>query len=210
MGEHRIAAQVFLADNTPASYTAFERRFEDASGDLRHRNRERYPGVANTAYPTSFAVAATGEDMPFLPGTAYNLGFIREDGDDGARNETGGVFGLEHTYEASEDLAFVFLGEVAGFDDYQGSDEDRFYLTGGVGAALGPWGLSVSATRRHVDAPGDSYNDLLFQASAGYTLDLSDMGEAGINVGWKTERVEHDRADTVGVLLTYSYRFGTP
>lgn len=210
IGEHRIAAQLFLVDNTPASYTAFERRFEDASGRLRHRNRERYPGVANTAYPTSFAVAATGAAMPFLPGLAYNLGIIREDGDNGARNETGGVFGLEHTLQSTEDLAFVFLGEVAGFEDFQGSDEDRLYLTGGLGAAYGPWGASVSATRRRVDAPGDSYTDLLFQASAGYTIDLGELGEASINLGWKTERVERDRAETVGLLLTYSYAFGAP
>lgn len=210
MGEHRITAQLFLVDNTPASYTAFERRFEDGSGRLRRRNRERHPGVANTAYPTSFAVAATGEAMPFLPGLAYTLGFVREDGDDGARNETGGVFGLEYTLPVSEDLAFVFLGEAAGFEDFQGSDEDRFYLTGGAGVAYGPWGASLSATRRHVDAPGDSYDDLLFQATAGYTFDLGAYGEASVNLGWKTERVERDWADTVGVLLTYSYSFGTP
>ena len=209
-GEHRIAAQLFLVDNTPASYTAFERRFEDVSGDLHRRNRERYPGVGNTSYPTSFAVVATGESMPFLPGLAYNLGFIREDGDDGARNETGGVLGLEYTLPVSEDLAFVFLGEAAGFEDFQGSDEDRFYLTGGAGAAYGPWGASLAATRRHVDAPGDSYSDLLFQATAGYTFDLGAYGEASANLGWKTERVERDWADTVGVLLTYSYKFGTP
>ena len=210
MGEHRITARLFLVDNTPASYTAFERRFEDASGRPRRRNRERYPGVANTAYPTSFAVATTGAAMPFLPGLAYNLGFIREDGDDGARNETGGVFGLEHTLQSTEDLAFVFLGEVAGFEDFQGSDEDRLYLTGGLGAAYGPWGASVSATRRRVEAPGDSYTDLLFQASAGYTIDLGELGEASINLGWKTERVERDRTETVGLLLTYSYAFGRP
>ena len=212
-GTHKIGVQIFSVDNTLLSATGFERRFDaDGNGDLRRRNRERYPGVANTPYPTSIAVVATGEDMGFLPGTSYNFGFIREDGDDGARNETGGVFGLEHTHALGEDLSLVLLGEVAGFDQYQGADEDRFYLTGGVGLAYGPWAGSVSSTWRYVDqaagsAPGH-YDDLLFQASVGYTFDLGALGEAGLNLGWKAERVQEEWADTVGLLFTYSYKFG--
>ena len=203
-GRHEIGVKLFLADNTPLSGTLFEPRFDDGAGNLKRRNREAYPGVGNTGWPTSFAITVNGGDIPALAGLAYSLGFVREDGDDGAANETGLVAGLEHEIAVTENLAVLPLVEIAHIDNYQGAREDRLYVTAGLGVAYGPWSGSLSTTWRGIDGPGGAESDdWLYQATFGYRFDFG----LGVDVGWKRERIEGERIETVGLLLSYQYAF---
>ncbi len=207
-GEHALSGALFFQDSTVLSNSVFTRpRFDDPRTDRPRRLRERDGGVGNTRSLESFTLSLDGEKMPFAEGLEYTLGYrYLKRGATESFDEKAFVAGLAYEFEIAEDVTLTPMVEYADFRKFEGADASARYLTGSLLLEYGPWSASTSYTDRRLKFRGEEpsrSNDNLYQVTLGYTFDFG----LGLYVGWKTQKVEGIRSDTLGLMALYGYSF---
>jgi hypothetical protein len=201
-GMHRLAADLFFLDHSALSDSLVKRR---------GRTRLSDGGPSNTGKLESLAVTLQGGEVPLLPGLTYNLSFANQRAGRGGRSERGYVAGLTYTFRSFADLESELLFEYAYLDNADGEAEDRQYLTLGSAVYWSGWNFALSYTLRDRElAAVADVRDHLFQVSTGYAFPLreaANLGEVGIDVGWRLTREEGVRSSGFGALLGYAIRF---
>ncbi|MBT5373461.1 MAG: hypothetical protein HOL06_02205 [Rhodospirillaceae bacterium] len=169
LGSHTLNASAFYRDNSFLQTTLISHR---------PQNKLAYGGVANTGKPNSFSITLEGEDISYVPGLRYKLGYRRlhkgetggrsydgqtvgeeEEGPRSGKGEVGWSAGLVYnkafflprkTFKYPLDMKFMF--EYAQFNTWNGQQsyfkEDRTYITPSLQAKYGPWKLAFIYSRR--------------------------------------------------------------
>lgn len=198
-GTHRLAANTFFADTTFMSQSVFADRGELDEAD---------GGISNTEDFSSFSVTLDGEGFSAAP-IGYHLGVQHQEGGVGDSDDRSGIVaGLNGSFAIGEDTAVEPLVEVAAFDGFDGSDQDRTYLTTGATVLHGPWNAALSYTGRFIDTagPGGDPDDGQIQLSGGYTF----ANGITADVGYKYVEEDHVDSHVIGVLVTYQFDFSIP
>jgi len=193
-GAHTLTVNSFFADTTFLSKSAFTSRGELDKDD---------GGPSNTEDPSSFSVTLDGSDMAALPVT-YHVGARFQEGGPGTpRDETGLVANLSGNSSIIPGHLLQPIVEVAYFDDFAGTRQDRTYLTAGTALIRGPWNVSASYTGRFIDATGSAggSDDTLAQLSAGYSFDNG----LTLDAGYRFEESADTNTHILGALLTYTF-----
>ncbi len=193
-GAHTVTVNSFFADTTFLSKSAFTSRGELDKAD---------GGPSNTEDPASFSLTLDGGGMADVP-VDYHVGARFQEGGPGtARDETGLVAGVSGNSAIIPGHLLQPLVEVAYFDDFAGTRQERTYLTAGTALIRGPWNVSASYTGRFIDAnggAGDS-DDTLAQLSAGYSFDNG----LTLDAGYRFEESADTNTHILGALLTYTF-----
>mgnify|MGYP006429756067 CR=1 FL=1 len=197
-GEHTVTVNSFFADTTFLSQSAFAGR-----GDLDKSDG----GPSNTEDPSSLSVTLGGGGMPAVP-VDYHLGARYQEGGPGTPNdETGVVAGISGSYSLMPGHLVEPIAEVAYFDDFAGTSQDRTYLTTGFSVLRGPFNVSASYTGRFIDAnsPADG-TDTLAQLTAGYALNNG----LTLDAGYRYEESGDVDTHIIGALVTYTFTTSIP
>ncbi|MFH5926760.1 hypothetical protein [Roseomonas xinghualingensis] len=232
-GEHKLSAAVFGFDTSPLSETAFTRKRCCEGGFERFsRNTRGQGGPGNTGQFDNYVIALDGEDMPFLPNTAYHLALLsRGPGVDGTKRETGFVAGLRHEIRWTEDTSTLLFGEFVQFRGAGGDPreqrpeilnepgmaiggssevtvlERRRFTTIGAQTRSGPWRATIGFQQ---DERKRSENQLprasFFEASVGRDLPMNFRLDVGYQYSTGVER-RGDKADAVIGVLGWSASF---
>lgn len=194
-GTHTLGANVFFADTTVLSDSAFTRRGRTYRSD---------GGAGNTERLDNFSVTLDGAEFGAMPGFSYHLGYRHLSAGEGdAASESGFVGGVAQELE----LGGATLGltaEAAWFDNFGGTLDEALYLSGGLSLVRGPWHGELAATlRRFAFDAGGHRNDRLVQVSGGYGFDNG----FDVSLGYALARAEDLDAHVFGVRLskTFSY-----
>jgi hypothetical protein len=215
-GRHELSAALFFFDNTPASLTLGERRFETPEGVRKRRNRLEYGGLGNSRTPQSWTIALRGGEAAALPGLAYGLGYSRlAAGEGDAKAQHGYVAGVEYEIVLDTAISLVPFAEVAYFCHDGGRAEiDSRFLTLAASLQWRRWSISpVYVERRFSDGlfeeaddgaggtlmeridPRDRY----LAVSVGYAF----HARPELMLGWKDQREGGTDSQTVGLRLVY-------
>lgn len=189
--DHALTLNTFFQDITVLSNSLGEQRGETNKSD---------GGASNTADFRSFSATLNG-GVPTTP-LNYHLGMRYQEGGDGdPGDDFGMVAGLNAAWDLDADSSIEAIGEVAYFDEQDGSGSEAIYAT--IGGAYGwrQWSVSGSYTLREVEDGFDP--DHLAQASVGYEFDIG----IGVEVGYKFAEESEVGSHTVGALLTYGVAF---
>lgn len=199
LGTAELSANLFMADRTVLSNSAFERRGRLFLDD---------GGPANTQRPESFSLTLDGWDPGYLPGLTYNAGvMLRAAGEGDAEDELGAVLGLEQRIALSETLELTVMGEVARFVSFEAGGDDATYLTVGAELDVEGWRVGVGgAAIVHDRHAAPDRTDTLF------TLDLRKDWKLGpgrlrTQVGWALIDEKAIESHALGVRIDYRIPF---
>lgn len=197
-GTHRIALNGYFADTSFLSGSAFTNRgrLDKADG-----------GASNTEDLSSFSLTLDGGGIPGLP-VNYHLGLRHQEGGPGTpEDETGVVAGVNGSFALSPEVTVEPIFENAYIEDFDGTRQDRNYLTAGSSVLIGPWNVAASYTGRTIDPPGGgSFTDDQFQLSGGYAFDFGLTAD----VGYKYVEESGVESHVLGVLFAYNFDFALP
>ncbi|MEM0977152.1 MAG: hypothetical protein AAGJ34_06440 [Pseudomonadota bacterium] len=162
-GTHTLSFNTFFEDTSV---------FSESLGNNRGRTSIDDGGASNTEELDSFALSLEGRDMPRFPGLTYNLGLLyQERGVDGVADERGFSVTVLQTLENTKGGAWDFIGEFAAFDNFEGTNDDIIYASGGMVYREGPWMAILSGTwRPRYLADGGQFDDYSVQTSLEYAL----------------------------------------
>lgn len=227
IGKNTLSLDVFQADTTNLSRSGF-----------RHREKldRRDGGPSNTGNPNSFGINLIGEDLPFLSGLTYHLGFVYQKSDkieftdedmddvldDGAldpdftgRAQRGYVGDLIYSFPLNDRVELKLLTEFLYLDNADGEANHIRRLLTVAGSTVIDKNLYVgfSYARRTNDLSNEfddqaegDARDFLLQTSAAYFKELG-PGKIGLEVAVRRSREEGDRFRTLGFRLIYRAEF---
>lgn len=154
-----LSFALFYADNTALSESAFYNR---------GRNSTSAGGAGNTGKLNNASIQWTQEfgKTRVLAGARFLSA-----GTGDAKDETGLVFGLGHSFDNGLD----FWGEVAAFDGFGGSTDDALYATLNLAYAIGD-ATTLSGTYVHRDLDSSGTMD-------GFSVALEHELENGVTLG---------------------------
>lgn len=194
-GRSRLQLNVFTADTTILSESAFTKR---------GRTRLADGGPSNTERLDSVSLTLDGGEFAWAPGLSYNLGYIHEAAGRGdAGDENGFVAGLKQEFTIDARQKAALIGEVAYFDHFAASENDVTYATLGGSYTIDQWTAALGYTRRDIDGAGDFGDDML---ETSLTYDFGD--DLALTGGYRFTRVEDRDAHTFGLSLTKTFSFG--
>ena len=192
-GFHNMAtASVFTLDRSFLSGSIFTKRPE---------NNLSNGGAGNTRGLSSVALTLTGcrgtdPDACYDDGSlGYQIGAIYQRagrGDEG--NETGFVGSLNKTFKLGDDQDLKLFGEMAYFNNFEGTDSDIVFATASAAYDISNYTLSLAGTRKSGLNNRDD-NETFIDASAVYNLNTgySIAGEAwSVGVSY-----DHDQSSDV-------------
>lgn len=221
-GDTTITASVFKFDNTWLSNSAITSPAFDADRTSRvGRNRVRYGGPGNTAYPTSAALAVEGEKLFRIDGLKYNLGFQRlaRGRVQGDTSQYGTVAGLIYEGAINESWEIKTIAEAAFLRHAEGTRHDNFIPTLGVQATYeGAWRLfaSYAQFRRQATATAQaavfdgtgaptgetedrdirqSALDRIYSAGVGYSFEFAKDTKLDLDLAWVRKTSSNDGFD---------------
>ncbi len=190
LGTHVLTGNMFFADTTALSGSAFTHRGQLSLDD---------GGLSNTEEPTSIAVTVDGEGLFGVEGLGYTSGYRYQDNQSGS-GEHGVVIGVLYEKDIDEDITASTILEAAHFVDFDGAREvDATYATIGIGLEYMGYTASSSYSGRFIDDPVRNLNDSVAQVSIGYGFDNGLGLEAGYKFGDEAGQGSH----TFGLLLAY-------
>ena len=162
-GTHTLSFNAFFEDTSV---------FSESLGTNRGRTSIDDGGASNTEGLDSFALSLEGRDMPRFPGLTYKLGLLHQKrGIDGVADENGFSATVMQTLENSNGDEWNFIGEFAAFENFEGTDDDIIYASGGIVYRTGPWMAVLSGTwRPRYLADGGQFDDYSIQTSLEYDL----------------------------------------
>ncbi len=183
-GEHAVSASVFYLDTTFLSRSIFAKRGRTTTAD---------GGAGNTEKLDNFALQFAGA----FGETEYNLSFRHLSAGTGDVDDDRGVsFALQHSFGD-----FTVLGEVANFDNFQGTADNVTYGTLGGSYTVNQWTFSASYTGR--DGIADA-NDYL--ASIGVDYDFGNDLVASFGLSQFEE--DNQESNSVALSLYKAFSFG--
>jgi hypothetical protein len=115
--------------------------------------------------------------------------------------KNGFVGGLTYGGDIDEESAFETILEVAYFNNLEVQVGDALYTTVGGVYSVGPWFATASYTLRDLETSVSA--DHLAQASVGYVFDFG----MAVEVGYKFDRQDGVKINTVGGLVSYQLEF---
>ena len=197
-GTIALGVNLFAVDTTVLSDSVFTRRGRTVLAD---------GGAANTERLDNVSLTLDGSEIADLPGFSWHLGYRHlRPGQGDAWAENGFVAGIAKEFALEDDLSLTFNGEVAILTNAFASEDDIAYTTLGVALAKNNWHGEVAGTLRRTSfAAGDSQNDLLLQASAGYEWDNG----IDLSLGYAYARDADADTHSVGMRLTKTFEFTT-
>jgi hypothetical protein len=139
-----------------ASVFTLDRSFLSGSlGTSRDLNNINDGGAGNTNGFSSVALTLTGcqgtdSDACYDDGTfGYQVGLLyQSEGQDDYGNETGIVGSLNKTIKTGDEQDVKLLGEVAYFNNFEGTDSDVLYATASAAYDISDYTLSLTGTQR--------------------------------------------------------------
>ena len=183
-GEHSFTAAVFYLDTTLLSRSIITKRGRTTTAD---------GGAGNTEKLDNFAIQFAGA----FGDTEYNLSFRQLSAGQGDVDDDKGIsFGLQHSFGD-----FTVLGEVASFDNFNGTADDVTYGTLGASYAMDKWTFSGSYTTR--DGVADA-NDYL--ASIGVDYDFGN--DLVVSFGLNQFEETNQKSNAVALSLYKAFSFG--
>lgn len=146
--------------------------FSDSLGTNRGRTSIVDGGASNTESFDSFSLSLEGRDIPRFPGLTYKLGLLHQKrGVDGVADENGFSATVMQTFEKTHGRNLSLIGEFAAFDNFEGTNDNIIYASGGIVYGAGPWTAVLSGTWRPRDlADGRQFDDYSVQTSLEYDL----------------------------------------
>jgi len=190
-GKHKLSASTFFDD------TSF---LSDSLGSSRGPKQLTSGGASNTESFESFAVALEGSELKTLPGFTYKLGLLHQArGVDGVADENGVLFAATRSHDLGDGESLTWVGEVAPFWNFEGTDDNIVYSSAGLVYQSGRWTTVLSGTYRRRDLVcGGTFNDYSVQTSLDY-----DFGN-GISLAVAHEflRNENVRSRRIGIRLS--------
>ncbi|MDA7966339.1 hypothetical protein [Ruegeria sp.] len=184
-GAHELSFYAFTADRTILSDSLFNER-----GQLRLEDG----GVSNTEDVESFVLSLAGS----VGDTAYTFGLQSQAAGEGDEaDQSGAVLGLVHLLNAGG-AEVELLGEVAYFDQYDGTRNSATYATLGAAVPVGPVVVSgVLAVRDIEGAPTDTL------ATVAAEWPLAD--NLAVSLAYRYGDEEGVQSQTLGALLAYEF-----
>ena len=162
-GEHTLSLNSFFEDTSV---------FSDSLGTNRGRNSIDDGGASNTEGLDSFTVSLEGLGMDRLPGLTYKLGYIHQGrGVDGVADENGISASVLQSLETRGGTDWTLIGEIAAFDNFDGTADEIIYASGAVVYRTGPWTAVLSGTARpRWLSGGGRFDDYTAQTSIEYNF----------------------------------------
>ncbi|MEO1604297.1 MAG: hypothetical protein AAFU34_03170 [Pseudomonadota bacterium] len=162
-GHHTLTFNTFFKDTSV---------FSESFGSNRGRTSIDDGGASNTEGFDSFTLSLEGQHMDRFPGLTYKLGLIHQGrGVDGVADETGISASVVQTFETAKGDNWSVIGELAAFDNFEGTADDIVYASAGLVYQTGPWTAVLSGTWRPRDlADGRNFDDYTLQTSIEYDL----------------------------------------
>ncbi|MEM9393357.1 MAG: hypothetical protein AAGA38_05845 [Pseudomonadota bacterium] len=162
-GTHTLSFNAFFEDTSV---------FSESLGTNRGRTSIDDGGASNTESLNSFALSLEGRDMHRFPGLTYKLGLLHQKrGVDGVADENGFSATVMQTLENSNSEEWSFIGEFAAFENFEGTNDDIIYASGGIVYRTSPWMAVLSGTLRpRYLADGGKFDDYSIQTSLEYDL----------------------------------------
>lgn len=199
LGEHTVNAAAYFADTSDLS-----RSF----GTNRGRTDISDGGASNTERIESVAIALDGTDIGSIPGFTYNLGFrFQSAGIGGIDDEIGFAGGAAQELNLTDEIKLALNGELAYFDNFEGSngETDQFYGTIGAALEYEKWFADAAFSVRDItsNVGGDDFTDLQFQAGIGREV----FEKATFEVGYRFLREEDNDTHTIAAFFVYETDF---
>ncbi|KAB7615196.1 porin [Amylibacter sp. SFDW26] len=183
-GEHSISAAVFYLDTTLLSRSIITKRGRTTTAD---------GGAGNTEKLDNFALQFAGA----FGDTEYNLSFRQLSAGEGdVDDDRGASFGLQHSFGN-----FTALGEVARFENFNGTADDVTYGTLGGSYTMNKWTFSGSYTARDGVADASDY-----LASVGVDYDFGNDLVASFGLSQFEEADQ--KSNSVALSLYKAFSFG--
>jgi hypothetical protein len=221
IGQHDIRFEMFQADRSALSSSAFSPRYQATdpqSGGMRWlwRNRRATGGPDNTTGTGNFVASAQGTGVPAPVGTLdYTLGYSsRRAGDDSvaagtAATERGTVAGLAWEFALPLRITATPLVEWVRLQDAGGvRDARRDVVTAGLALARAPFTTAYAYAWQRDTGPTPSRAT---EHSASITYDLGDaapwLNGFQWSLGWRRLREEGVAANDYGTQLVYAVAF---
>lgn len=196
-GEHTLTFNSFYKDTSSLS---------DSFGTSRGRTTLEDGGASNTEGLDSFTLSLEGRGIERFPGLTYKLGLIHQSrGVDGVADENGVSFSLVQTRDTARGDLWTFIGELAAFNNFEGTEDSIVYASAGVVYQTGPWTAVLSGTYRPRDlASGGSFDDYSLQTSVEYNFGR------GVSLAFAHEFSRDENLDDkqLGIRLIKTIDFG--
>lgn len=198
-GYHTLTATTFFLDTSFLS-----------ESEVTHRGRadKSDGGMSNTEDLSSYSITLDSEWVGHVDGLNTHIGYYKQkagDADTGLDDEHAFAIGANYTFDLTDDIETMVIGEWATIRNFEGDNVDATYYTAGIGFGLYEnWNLGMSYTRRDKDVQGGpDVDDDMFQISGGYAF------ENGItfDVGYMYKEDDNDESNTLGALVGYSFEF---
>ncbi len=182
-GEHSVSAAVFYLDTTLLSRSTITKRGRTTTAN---------GGAGNTEKLDNFALQFAGA----FGDTEYNLSFRQLSAGVGDVGDDKGVsLGLQHSFGN-----FTVLGEVASFDNFNGTADDVTYGTLGASYTMDKWTFSGSYTARDGVADADDY-----LASIGLDYDFGNDLVVAVGLNQFEEAGQKSNAVALSVYKAFSF-----
>lgn len=194
-----------------ASVFTLDRSFLSGSlGTSRNLNNLNDGGAGNTNGLSSVALTLTGcqgtdPDACYDDGKfGYQVGVLfQREGQGDYGNETGLVGSLNKTIKTGDDQDVKLLGEVAYFNNFEGTDSDILYATASAAYDISDYTLSVTGTQRAGINHKDD-DETFVDASAVYNLDkdISIAGEEwSIGVSYDYDHASDETTNSIALQV---------
>lgn len=169
-GTVTVTGSTFFRDTSFLSDSLFSSRGQVDLEDGKAGNTEDFSSVA---------LSLNVSDIPAARGLTLQFGVLHEGAGEGDIDDAQG-FALAATQDIplDRDRSLLLIGEVARFQNFEGTADDVDYLNAGVSYNSGPWNLVLSGTYRKRDQPGAALDDYSIQTHA--TYDFGDGWLLGI------------------------------
>lgn len=160
-GTYAFSGSTFFKDTSVLS---------DSLGSSRGRADITDGGAGNTESLESFAVSLNATSIAALPGYTFQLGLLHQAAGQGdVDDEQGAALAVTKDIPLLNDRSVLLIGEVAGFDNFEGTADSIEYYNAGISYITGPWNLVLSGTYRVRDLGfGGDLDDYSVQIHATY------------------------------------------
>lgn len=160
-GTYSLNASTFFKDTSFLSDSALASRGQLDVSD---------GGAGNTEDFSSFALSFSGREISALPGLFFQLGVLHQEAGEGDFGDERGIaFAITQEVKLTERDNLLLIGEVAHFENFEGTADDIEYYNLGVSYLRGPWNFVMSGTSRQRElSAGGEFDDYSIQLNATY------------------------------------------
>lgn len=218
-GSYFFNAGGFHNQATASAFTLDRSFLSGSLGTSRDLNNLNDGGAGNTNGLSSVALTLTGcqgtdPDTCYDDGTlGYQLGMLfQREGKGDYGSETGVVGSVNKTVKTGDEQDVKLLGEVAYFNNFEGTDSDVLYATASAAYDISDYTFSVTGTQRAGINHQDD-DETFADASAVYNLGdtISIAGEEwSIGVSYDYDRTPDETTNSIALQVKAELAGSTP